>query len=51
MAIGNELGLTYELFTQLEQMAREKLEEKRQVNQIKKLISNKNLFLGGRCSK
>lgn len=31
MAIGNELGLTHELFNQLEQMAREKLEESRQV--------------------
>ncbi|CAF3420273.1 unnamed protein product [Rotaria sp. Silwood1] len=30
MAIGNELGLTYELFTQLEQMAREKLEVTKQ---------------------
>jgi len=32
MALGNELGLTHELFTQLEQMAREKLEETKQVN-------------------
>lgn len=32
MAIGNELGLTHELFRQLEEMAREKLEETRQVN-------------------
>ncbi|CAF1106487.1 unnamed protein product [Adineta steineri] len=30
MAIGNELGLTYELFTQLQQMAKEKLEEAKQ---------------------
>lgn len=30
-AIGNELGLTYELFSQLEEMAREKLEATRQV--------------------
>jgi hypothetical protein len=36
MAIGNELGLTHELFTQLEQMAREKLEETKQVNQKSK---------------
>jgi hypothetical protein len=32
MAIGNELGLTHELFTQLEQIAREKLEESKQVH-------------------
>jgi hypothetical protein len=31
MAIGNELGLTYELFSQLEQIAREKLEVTKQV--------------------
>ena len=31
MAIGNELGVTYELFSQLQQMAKEKLEETRQV--------------------
>ncbi|CAF0735759.1 unnamed protein product [Adineta ricciae] len=30
MAIGNELGITYELFSQLQQMAKEKLEETRQ---------------------
>ncbi|UJR26967.1 hypothetical protein I4U23_008274 [Adineta vaga] len=30
MAIGNELGITYELFTQLQEMAKEKLEETRQ---------------------
>jgi hypothetical protein len=35
MAIGNELGLTHELFSQLEQMAREKLEEAKQVNENK----------------
>jgi hypothetical protein len=38
MAVGNELGLTYELFTQLEQMAREKLEESKQVNKKKYLF-------------
>jgi hypothetical protein len=32
MAIGNDLGLTHELFSQLEQMAREKLEATKQVN-------------------
>lgn len=31
MAIGNELGLTYELFSQLEEMAREKLAATKQV--------------------
>lgn len=35
MAIGNELGLTFELFTQLEQIAREKLEETKQVRKRK----------------
>jgi hypothetical protein len=41
MALGNELGLTHELFTQLEQMAREKLEETKQVNKNKTNL-NKN---------
>jgi hypothetical protein len=52
MAIGNELGLTHELFTQLEQIAREKLEEAKQVHSNKFLYKNqKNFaFLGGRCS-
>ncbi|CAF0864077.1 unnamed protein product [Adineta ricciae] len=31
MAIGNELGVTHELFSQLQQMAKEKLEETRQM--------------------
>lgn len=34
MAIGNELGITHELFSQLEQIAREKLEETRQVSLV-----------------
>jgi len=38
MAIGNELGLTHELFSQLEQMAREKLEEAKQVNENKNYL-------------
>jgi hypothetical protein len=39
MAIGNELGLTHELFTQLEQMAREKLEATKQVIEYKNCLS------------
>ena len=38
MAIGNELGITYELFTQLEQMAREKLEEAKQVSEMMRKV-------------
>lgn len=45
MAIGNELGLTHELFSQLEQMAREKLEETRQVHQSKKFILKDKMSL------
>ena len=56
MAIGNELGLTHELFTQLEQMAREKLETTKQVECLERQMINRkiNIFplcLGGRCSK
>jgi len=44
MALGNELGLTHELFTQLEQMAREKLEETKQVNKNKTNLNKKKTF-------
>jgi hypothetical protein len=44
MAIGNELGLTHELFTQLEQIAREKLEEAKQVHSKKFLYKNQKKF-------
>jgi len=36
IAIGNDLGLTHELFSQLEQIAREKLEQTKQVGLIAK---------------
>lgn len=43
MAIGNELGVTHELFSQLQQMAKEKLEETPQVIEI---FQSKTLSFG-----
>ena len=53
VAIGNGLGLTHELFSQLEEMSREKLEAAKQVRTILSNVREGILFthtIGGRCA-
>ena len=53
VAIGNDLGLTYELFSQLEEMSREKIEAAKQVRTIVSRTKGAILIthtIGGRCA-